>query len=170
MRIEAQSTSKEALLYGNLLTKLIMDARVNATHYESTSMQLDPINSGTCWPSMVHASSSQRHLATLWHSGSMTRVQQENRALLEMERNILHLRERVVTPITSSLAAMEKRLEKIESVQFELRRTNDEGRKEIMQNIAEVEGDVVQELEEIVPIVFFLVFFHVISFFFQTLE
>ncbi|KAB1213537.1 hypothetical protein CJ030_MR5G023018 [Morella rubra] len=68
-----------------------------------------------------------------------------------MERSILHVVERVIGPIISSLAAMEKRPEKIELMQLELKKTNDEAGKEIMQRIAEVRYDVVQELEEMTP-------------------
>ncbi|KAB1226124.1 hypothetical protein CJ030_MR1G023927 [Morella rubra] len=51
---------------------------------------------------------------------------------LMMKRRILHAVEKAVVPIISSLAAMEKRLEKIESMQLELKKTNDEGWKDIM--------------------------------------
>ncbi|KAB1216020.1 hypothetical protein CJ030_MR4G023705 [Morella rubra] len=68
-----------------------------------------------------------------------------------MVRSILHVVERAITPIINSLAAMDKRLEKIELLQLELKKTNDEDRKEITQRIAEVQGDVVQELKEMTP-------------------
>ncbi|KAB1211945.1 hypothetical protein CJ030_MR5G023747 [Morella rubra] len=118
MRTEAQSMSKEGLLYGKLLTELIIDARVDATRYELTSMQLDAINSGTCQCSMEHGSSSQRPPAAPRRSSGMTPMQQDTRALLEMEHIILHAVERVIAPIISSLATMKKRLEKIESMQW----------------------------------------------------
>ncbi|KAB1202141.1 hypothetical protein CJ030_MR8G020219 [Morella rubra] len=127
MRTEAQSKSKEGLPYGNLLTELIMDASVDAICYEPTSMRLSPINNGTCRLSLAHGSTSQRPPAAPQHSGGMTWEQQDTRTLLEMEHNILHVMERAVAPIISSVAAMDKRFEKIESMQLELKKTNDEG-------------------------------------------
>ncbi|KAB1212551.1 hypothetical protein CJ030_MR5G006245 [Morella rubra] len=73
------------------------------------------------------------------------------RALLEIERIILHTVETTITPIINSLAAMEKRHENIKSMNLELKKANDEGQKDIMQRIADVEGDVVQELMEMTP-------------------
>ncbi|KAB1199048.1 hypothetical protein CJ030_MR0G028256 [Morella rubra] len=98
-----------------------------------------------------HGSSSQHPPAALQCSGGRTKAQQDTRALLKMECNILLVVESVVVPIISSLVAMEKRLEKIESMQLELKKTNDKGQKDIMQRIADVKGDVVQELEEMTP-------------------
>ncbi|KAB1212928.1 hypothetical protein CJ030_MR5G001850 [Morella rubra] len=141
MRTEAQSTSKEGLPYGNLLTQLIMDAGVDEKRYELTSMQLDIINNGTYRLLMAHGSGSQHPLSILQHLGGMTR------ALLEMEHIILHAVETAIAHIINSLVAMEKKLEKIGSMQLELKKTNGEGWKDIMQRIADVEGDVLQELE-----------------------
>ncbi|KAB1222749.1 hypothetical protein CJ030_MR2G026843 [Morella rubra] len=100
---------------------------------------------------MAHASRSKRPPAAPLCSASMTRAVQDIRVLLKMERSILHAVEMAVAPIISSLASMEKKLEKIESMQLELKKANDEGRKDIMQRIADVEGDVVQKLEEMAP-------------------
>ncbi|KAB1212148.1 hypothetical protein CJ030_MR3G018235 [Morella rubra] len=120
-----------------------MDATIDATRFEPTSVQLGPINSGTCRRSMSHGSSSQCPLVAPWRLGGMTRAQQDTQALLEIEHSILQAVEKVVAPIINSLATMEKRLEKIESMQLELKKTNDEGRKEITQRIAEIHSDVV---------------------------
>ncbi|KAB1213536.1 hypothetical protein CJ030_MR5G023017 [Morella rubra] len=113
MKIEAQSTSKEGPPYGNLLIKMIMDVRVDATRYEPNLMQLGTINNGTSAP---------RRLS------GMTRAQQDIRALLESEHSILHAVAKAIAPIISTLAAIEKRLEKIELMQLELKKTNDEAR------------------------------------------
>ncbi|KAB1206477.1 hypothetical protein CJ030_MR7G000067 [Morella rubra] len=44
IRTEAQSTSREGLPYGVMLTHLMLDAEIAVRHHEPTSMQLGPIN------------------------------------------------------------------------------------------------------------------------------
>ncbi|KAB1220226.1 hypothetical protein CJ030_MR3G017050 [Morella rubra] len=90
MRTEAQSTSKEGISYGNLLTQLIMDARADANVMNCIRCSSAPSIVGTVGILMAHGlahSVLQLHRGI---SGGTTWAQQDIGALLEMEHNILN--------------------------------------------------------------------------------
>ncbi|KAB1216612.1 hypothetical protein CJ030_MR4G025773 [Morella rubra] len=142
MRTEAQSTSKEGLPFRVMLTQMILDVGAVAKRQESMLMQLSPINSVTCWRSLAHGSGSQHPEVVLWHLDGLTGTVEE------MEHRIVRTVERAIFPIITSLAAMRKRLEEIESMQLELKKAHDMGREGIIQRIDDVELDLVKEMKK----------------------
>ncbi|KAB1228102.1 hypothetical protein CJ030_MR4G013704 [Morella rubra] len=129
MRTDAQSTSKEGLPFGVMLTLMMLDAEVAARHHEPTLMQLGYINAMTYRCSMAHGSGSQCPKAMSQHLGGLSR------AVQEMEHRIVHVVEMTIASIISSLAAMEKRLEIIESMQLVLKKAHEESQEDIMQRM-----------------------------------
>ncbi|KAB1202116.1 hypothetical protein CJ030_MR8G004283 [Morella rubra] len=84
----------------------------------------------------------KRHEPTLMQLNPINAVSQHLGGMAWAVQEI----EMAIAPIISSLAAMEKRLEKIESMQLELKKANDMGQEDIMQRIDDVKADMVQEL------------------------
>ncbi|KAB1212399.1 hypothetical protein CJ030_MR5G020694 [Morella rubra] len=89
-------------------------------------MQLGPINSGTCqafdgaWIELT--TSSKLHRDVRWYDPGFARDEMQH----------FTCSGEAIAPIINSLAAVEKRLEKIKSMQLKLKKTNDEGQKDIM--------------------------------------
>lgn len=130
--------------------------------HEPTTTQLSLINSVIALRSFTHRLGSQC-LDVALQPKVPTRVVEEltgfsaevahsrpppTSVLKDVERCIVGTFKQVIAPVITCLAAMDKRLSRIESRQDALEQTLKDGREDIMERIDDVEWDLVVELKK----------------------